>query len=613
VNVAAHAAANGRAIVTWKPGPGNPTYQYVIQSREGGQVVAQQAVAGTDATVAGLSPAHTYDFAVIPSGPQGTGNPGVSNAILAVGAVAPGPVTALTAGADASTNRVTVQWVPPPVDPVPETYDIGVWENYQQVGAFVCYAPCNQRTVDLTPGALAWFTVDAANPVGRSPALVSNPVTVTKSCPVACVSVDATATSGGATRRGAGFLNSIGPTTDPNVIAPLHPSQWRVAMVNRQGAPQYAAATGARVTELLSGDWWEATKTGQGAAEPWADWDRYTTFIRNMMQWLSSLGTPIAYWDVQNEPGAGGYYASGVTPTVDQLLTQYKIAYQTIKSVDPNAKVVAPSLVTWRDRADQSPGQLDMRTFLDYAVLNGIKFDAVSYHDISYNHRPDEYARDWWGMQPDEVNRSVDRLRQLIADRPSLGNPKILVNEYGDPSTSTLPGWSLGRVAALESANVDEANRACWSTCADGFLDGLLSGDGRTTMPNYWVYAFYASMAGNRARATSTVSSVTAFAATDESQTTRVLVGRHEGCRPDLATCPNEPAVPTGDVTLSVRVPFTGNAAVTLAAVPAGNAPLAGPVQQQQVTGTVASDGTLQVVLPKVADGDVWQATVKPA
>jgi hypothetical protein len=106
---------------------------------------------------------------------------------------------------------------------------------------------------------------------------------------------------------------------------------------------------------------------------------------------------------------------------------------------------------------------------------------------------------------------------------------------------------------------------------------------------------------------------VTAFAATDGSQTTRVLVGRHEGCRPDLATCPNEPAVPTGDVTLSVRVPFTGNAAITLAAVPAGNAPLAGPVQQQQVTGTVASDGTLQVVLPKVADGDVWQVTVKPA
>src|SRR5256886_6557099 len=122
VNVAARAAANGRAIVTWKPGSGNPTYQYVIQSREGGQVVAQQAVAGTDTTLAGLSPGHTYAFAVIPSGPQGTGNPGVSNAILAGGAVAPRPVTSLTAGADASTNRVTARRAPPSAEPGPAAY-----------------------------------------------------------------------------------------------------------------------------------------------------------------------------------------------------------------------------------------------------------------------------------------------------------------------------------------------------------------------------------------------------------------------------------------------------------------------------------------------------------
>jgi hypothetical protein len=302
-----------------------------------------------------------------------------------------------------------------------------------------------------------------------------------------------------------------------------------------------------------------------------------------------------------------------MTPTIDQQLTQFKIAYQTIKSVDPNAKVVAPSLVNWSDRAGENPGWLDMRTFLDYAVLNGITFDAISYHDNNYYHRPDEYAPDWWGMQPDEANRSVDRLRKLVAERPSLGSPKVLVNEYADPFTFALPGWSVGRIAALEAANVDEANRTCWFTCADGLLDGLLTGDGHTTMPMYWVYAFYASMTGNRTAATSTVSNVTAYAAIDQSQTTRVLVGRHEGCRPDLGYCPNEPAVPTGDVALTVRVPYTGNATITLAAIPAGNAPLPGPVQQQQITGTVASDGTLQVALPQVADGDVWQVTVKPA
>jgi hypothetical protein len=597
-------------MLTWRPGAGNPTYQYTVQTREGTQVRSQMSVAGTDTVATGLVPGHTYTFGVVPSGPRGTGSAGVSNAITAVGAVAPDPVTGLTASADASTNRATLTWVPPATDPAPETYNIGVWENFQQVGAFICFAPCSQRTVDLTAGALAWFTVDAANPVGRSVPLVSNPVTVSKPCEIACVSVDATGGSGSATRRGAGFLHSIGPGTDLNVVAPLQPKQWRVATINR-ATPPYAAATGARLTELLSDDWWEATSAGQsGASAPWADWNHYSAFVTNMVNWIKASGITIEYWDVQNEPTSPGYYAPGVAPTVDLLLQQFKVAYQAIKAADPNAKVVAPSLENWSDHSDQSPVPLDMRTFLDFAVLNGLKFDAISYHDIAYFHRVDEYARDWWGMQPDEVNRSVDGLRKLIADRPSLGNPAILVNEYGDPYTSALPGWSLGRIAALEAANVDEANRACWSTCGDGYLDGLLAGDGHTTTPDYWVYAFYASMTGKRVPVTTTASSVTAFAAV-ESGTVRVLAGRHEGCRPDLY-CPGQPTVPAGDVTLTLHVPFTGNATITIAAVPAGNAPLPGPVQQQPITRSVAPDGTLQITLPQVADGDVWQVTASP-
>ncbi|MGH9051166.1 MAG: hypothetical protein ACRDY4_15665 [Acidimicrobiia bacterium] len=524
-------------------------------------------------------------------------------------------MTSLTLTADPSINRATISWQRP-VGSAPERYTLGVHENGRQVGAFVCYAPCTERTIDLTPAASAAVSVRAVNSAGGSAVRTSNTVVVSQPCPLACVTVDATQSAGPALGRARGFLHAIGPGTKPARIDALQPEHWRVSGTWNDGwGPEYAAAHGAELTYVLSGDWHDETTTGEGAAEPWADWNRYTTFITRTVSAVRAQGIAVEYWDIQNEPGGADYYPPGVTPTIDQLLLQFKVAYQALKAADPGARVVAPSLIGYSDQPGEASTELDLRTFLDYAVANGLAFDAISFHDNRYLHRPDGYAPDGWGMAPDEVVRSVERLRALLAQRPSLGSPAILVNEYSDPTTQGLPGWSAGRIAALETANVDEANRTCWGTCGDGSLDGLLTGDGETTYPAYWVYAYYAQMSGNRVPVTTSNTSVTAFATSAPDGTVRVLLGRHQGCRPDLQppnACANPP-VAEGEVTLEVRVPAPAAAVVTVEAIPAAAAPLAAPVAKLAFPAAVALDGVVTVPLPDVADGDALQITIDPA
>lgn len=459
------------------------------------------------------------------------------------------------------------------------------------------------------------MSVRAVNSVGGSAVRWSNTAPVSEPCALACVSVDTTQNTGPALGRARGFVHSIGPKTDPARIDALDPQHWRVSGTWNDGlGPQTAAAHGASLTYVLSGDWHDQTTTGGGAAAPWADWDRYRAFIVETMGAVQAAGVDVEYWDVQNEPGGkDGYYAAGVKPTTDLLLAQYAVAYETIKATDPNAKVVAPSLVGYNDQPGASSMLLDLRTFLDYAVAHGLAFDAISFHDINYT-RPDAYAPDWWGIAPAEVIRSVERLRTLLAERPLLGSPAILVNEYSDSTTTGLPGWSVGRIAALEAADVDQANRTCWGTCGDGWLDGLLTGDGETTYPNYWVYAYYAQMSGNRSPVTTSNTSVTAFAATAPDGTVRVLLGRHQGCNPGIqaANCPNQPVLADGEVTLQVRVPSPTVSLVTVAAIPAAATPLPAPVPKLTLPAAIALDGLITVPLHGVGAGDAWQITIDP-
>jgi hypothetical protein len=349
-------------------------------------------------------------------------------------------------------------------------------------------------------------------------------------------------------------------------------------------------------------------------------------------------------------------------------------AVSAIRSVDPNAKIVVPSTNLFRATAPVPNAgpllvqNLDIQTVLDWLVQNNVKVDAISWHELSvYRHESYDYpvpqaVRDadvrGYVNSPRVVLDHVQKVRDMIAARPSLGNLEIHINEYGPPSSAMIPGWETGWIDAMEDANVDAALRSCWwlhegadynhgcfgpdDAHTSGRLDGLVTNN-LEPKAAYWVHRFYADMTGNRlatttsdpqlghgpsedgARTSADIAS--AFATRDDATSTvRTLVGRHYSClREANADCASgnirqwdgyRPVAPAAPGAVMLTWPYAaGNVKVTVNRLPAANvqAALVAPVAVSTTTQAVTAGQQLRVDLGSVADGEAYTVTVAPA
>ena len=365
-------------------------------------------------------------------------------------------------------------------------------------------------------------------------------MTLTTNCPNnTCVTFDTTTPIGPANHVDSGLLSSVYPQgNDETAMAALKTSIYR-------GEPYYnvdgydytdwdaAIAGGAQTTVVLS-DLWSLYNRADKPPTPWSNWSIYNSWVTSTVSTLVASGTQINYWEVYNEPGGNdNYYTTAgynsETPAV--LLQEFLYTYQDIKAVDPSAAVVGPSLAQWSDYPSEfssSQHGFDMVTFLNYAVANNIQLAALTWHEILNNRGPVLGSNT---LAPAILDDHVAEARALLAQRPSLGNPKIFINEYGMPEVHSIPGWDVAYLAALTSANVDGAGRTCWDgDCFLPDLDGLLTTNGLGTMPDYWDRVMYAAMSGNMITTGSNSDTVTALGSYDAtSQTFTGLVGQR--CR----------------------------------------------------------------------------------
>jgi hypothetical protein len=536
VGFASDVPVPGGVAVAWVPATGGapPASYLVLATERGGRVAAATRVCGTCdvASLGGLHDGTGYEVSVVPVGAHGARGPTVEAGWVTPERPPPPPRRA-EAEAGGSLAAI-VRFVPGRrilgAGPV-ERYVVEA-ENVATgayAGAVYACAACRSAVVGgLSAGQTYRFAVMAQDAGGDSLPAVTNPVRIRDpECRrgLVCVAVGP-GTDGQALARADGFLMGLSAATPRARVEALAPRSWRVVY---GPAERLAQGYGAKTTEMLSDAWYDATysPTGRGALAPWADWTRYEQFVTSYVRRAVARGFAPAFWDVQNEPGPD-YLEDGARGSPILWLETYRVASSIIEQEDPGAGVVGPSIGVFADAPGRGvPGAPDLATFVDFVARYHLPLSAVSFHEIGPLDRL---------TGPEVVADDVARAKALL-EAAGLSSAQVFVNEYGTGKGLLVPGSDVGMIAALESADVAEANLTCYrirgaegssySGCGSaGVLDGLLRRSFEPR-PAYLVYETYAHMTGTRLVTSSTDRQVSAFATFDPiGRTVTVLLGR---------------------------------------------------------------------------------------
>ncbi|HZN12631.1 MAG TPA: fibronectin type III domain-containing protein [Acidimicrobiales bacterium] len=605
----------------------------------------------------------------------------------------PDPPTAVSISASPTAPTITASWTLAATGNAATYVVISARTGGSQQEWAKCYlAPaivhtCNGNTVTipgLTPGVQYTVAMWAGNASGDGMATNSNTATLATGCAAGtqyCLAVNGTTTLRTATGTASGLLNATGdegsvPVVNQTRVQALRPANWRLALDEKPNTDPpdffdkaYAAAmtTNASITLLISDAWFAHSATeGSRATPPWNNWTAYTdwleTYVANVVDYIGDHPgwRQPDYWDIANEPddwsfgGENAYFsaADGPSATVANIEEFFNRAYAVIKGVNANLKVLGPSVDLFATSpAEGRPGTLDLGTFLDYSASHALKWDAISWHENTAYKRPP----DWTDNPEESITNHVAAVNTLLDQHPSLLSPRpaLIINEYGPPDRTVVPGWQAGEIAAIEAnvANgVTQANRSCFHSmnhadddtgmnCFEVYptLDGYLSAsDGASTYPAYWVSKAYADMTYDGGPASVVASSsshpsIGVFATANATTSTlNILIGRHVSCYGAQAgwnadcgawSPPGQPVAvpPTGSPPAitppaAVGVPLTftfpygaSNGVVDVdyrrIAMNNGETAISEPAWQALSSPTLVN-GTVTVTLPTVADGE---------
>jgi len=291
-----------------------------------------------------------------------------------------------------------------------------------------------------------------------------------------------------------GFLHGRdenSPDINETLIDALNPEEWRLYKINSY---ILAERHNANITYGLS-NYYAWSQGGFPEANPWENWTYYEEYILYNMQVFDYYfpDYPVDYYDIWSEPDHS-YYWHG---TYVQLLELFYRAYNVIKSYNPDAKVVGPSISWFRPGYPEVKGIIDF--LIDLDTIYGIRLDAISWHENG------GYTAD---TKPEDIPYRAQYLRSQIEDNfPPDYKPELHINEYLSGILHLSPGWNVGFLRYLDEANIDKAMRACWYTysldpyvyCSDCWygLNGMFMSDGQTPQRAYWIQYTHSQMEGH--------------------------------------------------------------------------------------------------------------------
>ena len=442
----------------------------------------------------------------------------------------------------------------------------------------------------------------------------------TSSCPAgACVSFDGTHGVRPVSYVAAGLTSSVkwGLNNDRADLSALHNRMYRSAPPpNLLGYDwnswQTATDTGSATTLILS-DLWGAAAKGAHPPTPWSDWNAYSTWVKSTVQTIASSNHPVTYWEVYNEPGWYTYYSPDdfQKETPAELLQQFLVTYQAIKSVLPNAAIVGPSIGKFATQPlapnDPVTHEPDINTFLQFCAQHHLQLAAVALHDNN--------------KTPATIYNDLRYTKNAISKLPALGRPKLFLDEYASEYSQPIPGWDVGFIQAIEYGGADLASRSCWDTCGTPDLDGLLTNNGQNTTAEYFDRQTYAQMQGNIISAASTSSTIAVVGSTNAgAHQAMALIGRDVGCanRDWCATewKPNTDK-PVGPISVRVSfvVPWTRSIAVRLSRElfnpnQSSSGPVSAPYTGLSVRVTSSKTAVVTFTIPSMPDGAAYNLLI---
>ncbi len=383
--------------------------------------------------------------------------------------------------------------------------------------------------------------------------------------------------------RGSGFLVGINATQPADsLIAPLKPQLMRndvnLSLSTYTRNKQFGAKA-QMVLRLNSGTLLPLPGTNN-------DWSAWETHVRTTVSNTLTAGQDFEF-DVWNEPDAAMFWDG----TIPQFYETWRRAVVIIRSLNPNAVVVGPSIsgfnFTW------------LKNFLQYAKTNNVLPTAVCWHEIGVNA----------GIRGIALN--VQSMRSYLAAQ-GMDVPKVYINEMTSSTNHHNPGLIVRHFAEIERAKVDGACKSCWnetvgSNCNNRSLDGLLTNGTRLPRSGWWAYKSYADITGRMVGVipNATPFTVDGVAGRDAAKgEARAVLGRYAGSGSLDVKLINLESVSylTGAGTIHVTAKRIPNS---------GESQLASPVTEINADFAV-SNNILQFTIPNFPDSNAYAIQLTP-
>lgn len=270
-----------------------------------------------------------------------------------------------------------------------------------------------------------------------------------------------------------GFLGGLRDETPDALVAPLHPSLFRIGHQFRGrikgGLPTAIARVqsfGAEYKLVMS----DLIKSDG------ADPAKYEADVAKLVAQVGDQADKII-WEPANEPDVS-------YKPIEKYFELYARAHAAVRKVVPSARLTGPSYAF--------PSYDKYKAFLDYCRQRKLECNDLCWHYTGWD--PEAPRKQHWRLE---------QLRELIKEYPEQKIGEIHCDEWGagpEKPTADHPGrLEPGRAVVWfyylrDVYQIDRACRANWGH-ADDYLGGIVN-DKHEPCPAYYAYRWYGELAG---------------------------------------------------------------------------------------------------------------------